>query len=51
MTKKQLLKLAGGARAVALILGISTQAVAKWGRKVPDKRIAQLQAAHPEWFK
>lgn len=50
MTKKQLLKLVGGARAVALMLGISTQAVAKWDRKIPTKRLDQIRAIHPEWF-
>ncbi len=50
MTKKQLLKLAGGIRGAALLLGISTQAIAKWGDKVPPLRIMQLHALRPEWF-
>ncbi len=40
---------AGSRAALGRILGVSRSAVTQW-RKLPNKRLAQLQASRPEWF-
>lgn len=50
MTKIKLFKLAGGKRQAAALLGITTQAIQKWGEDVPAMRIFQLKVLKPEWF-
>jgi hypothetical protein len=50
MKKTELFKLAGGKRQAVYLLGISTQAVAKWGDDVPELRVFQLKVLRPQWF-
>lgn len=50
ITTYRLVKLAKGRRNVAQLLGISTQAVYKWGKQVPAARVDQLRKLRPEWF-
>jgi DNA-binding transcriptional regulator YdaS (Cro superfamily) len=40
---------AGSKSALARLLGVTPPAVAQW-RKMPNRRLAQLQASRPEWF-
>ena len=40
---------AGSKAMLSRILGVTRAAVTQW-RKLPDKRLAQLQASRPEWF-
>jgi len=49
MTKQEVIKLAGSQRDLALMLGISTQAISRW-KDVPKARIWQLMILKPEWF-
>lgn len=35
----------GGKRYLAIALGVSVQAVQKWGEEVPEKRIDQIKGA------
>lgn len=44
------IKLAGSAKALAGILGITQAAVSQWGEMVPELRIYQLREKRPEWF-
>jgi DNA-binding transcriptional regulator YdaS (Cro superfamily) len=48
-TLAQAIQKAGSKSALARLLGVSPPAVAQW-RKMPYKRLAQLQASRPEWF-
>lgn len=50
MHTKTLIRMAGGVRALAAVLGVSTQAIYKWGRYAPPERIDQLRTLRPEWF-
>jgi DNA-binding transcriptional regulator YdaS (Cro superfamily) len=50
MEKKQAIKKAGSARALALLLGISRAAISQWGATIPQARVWQLMALRPEWF-
>lgn len=43
MTTKEAINRCGGARALALALGISTQAVYKWGETVPEHRREEVR--------
>jgi hypothetical protein len=49
MNKSQLLKKAGGASALAALLGVSRQAVYKWST-VPPLQLYRLRELRPEWF-
>lgn len=51
MTKSEAIKRAGSAYRLAQILGLSRQAISKWGDEVPTLREADLRAKRPEWFK
>ena len=50
MDTKTAIEKAGGAGALALILGISRQAVYQWPEQVPQARLWQLKVLKPEWF-
>ena len=50
LTGRRPVRLAGGRRHLAQLLGISTQAVYKWGRYVPAARVEQLRRLRPEWL-
>jgi transcriptional repressor of cell division inhibition gene dicB len=43
MTKNEVIRKFGGARALAEALGISTQAVGQWGQEVPPLRQYQIR--------
>jgi len=51
MDKEKAIKLAGSAKALAELLGITRAAVSQWGNDVPMARIWQLKALRPKWFK
>jgi DNA-binding transcriptional regulator YdaS (Cro superfamily) len=51
MEKEQAIKLAGSARKLAEMLGISRAAISQWGLMIPQARVWQLKSIHPEWFK
>lgn len=51
MDKKEAIERAGGASALASLLGIKPAAVSQWGEKVPMGRVWQLKVLRPEWFK
>lgn len=51
MNKSTAIKKAGSPRKLAVLLGISTQAVHKWGDKVPELRVIQIKSLRPGWFK
>lgn len=48
MTTKEAITLFGSARALALALGVSTQAVYKWGETVPAHRQEEIKALAPK---
>ena len=48
-TLSQAIQKAGSKSALARLLGVTPPAVAQW-RKMPNKRLEQLQASRPEWF-
>lgn len=48
-TLAQAIQKAGSKSALARLLGVTPAAVVQW-RKMPTKRLAQLQASRPEWF-
>ena len=43
-------KLAGGARALAQLLGVTTQAVYAWGDTLPPLQRYRLRELRPKWF-
>lgn len=51
MDKETAIKLAGSAKALAELLGITRAAVSQWGTSVPQARVWQLRALRPKWFK
>lgn len=51
MTKSELLAVAKSGAAVAMALGISPQAVSKWGERIPELRLYQLRRLRPRWFR
>lgn len=51
MNKATAIKKAHGITPLAVLLGISHQAVSKWPEKVPAKRVKQLRQLRPSWFK
>ena len=50
MKTEEAAKLAGCKNKLALLLGISRQAVNSWGEDVPDGRLWQLKCIRPDWF-
>lgn len=51
MDTQAAIKLAGGIRQLAELLGLSTQAIYAWGDSVPQLRMYQLRELRPAWFK
>jgi DNA-binding transcriptional regulator YdaS (Cro superfamily) len=51
MDKNHAIKLAGSAKALAELLGITRAAVSQWGDQVPQARVWQLMTLRPGWFK
>jgi len=49
MDKREAIKRAGSASALAKILGVSRSAVSQWVY-IPEARLWQLKAMRPEWF-
>lgn len=43
MTKQEAIRIFGGTRALAEALGISTQAVGRWGEEIPPFRQYQIR--------
>jgi DNA-binding transcriptional regulator YdaS (Cro superfamily) len=50
MEKEQAINLAGSARKLAEMLGISRAAISQWGLTIPQARVWQLKAMRPDWF-
>ena len=50
MKTQQAIDRAGGAKALADLLGISHSAVLQWGETIPKAREWQLRVLKPEWF-
>lgn len=51
MELNSLIKRAGSVRAIAEALGLTTQAVYKWGGTIPKLRVYELKELRPAWFK
>ena len=51
MDKKQAIRYAGSATALAALLGVTKQAVSGWGDKLPELRGYQLRQLRPGWFR
>jgi len=49
MDKQTAIRFAGGARNLAILLGISTQAVYKW-REIPEAQLVRLRKFKPGWW-
>lgn len=50
MKTQQAIKLAGSAKALADLLGITQSAISQWGEFVPPSRVWQLKVLRPVWF-
>lgn len=50
MKTQQAIQLAGSAKTLAEMLGITGGAISQWGEEVPDARVWQLRVLKPEWF-
>ena len=50
MTKDEAIRLAGGEVPLAELLGVTRQAVNKWG-DIPQLRLYQLKERKPSWFR
>jgi hypothetical protein len=50
MKTAQATHLAGNAKALAELLGITSSAVSQWGEDVPKPREWQLRVLRPQWF-
>lgn len=51
MKKATAIKKSGSAAELARILGISKQAVSKWGEQLPPLQVYRLKERMPHWFK
>ena len=51
MKKLHAIKKAKSAANLARLLGISKQAVSKWGENLPELQIYRLKELKPEWFR
>jgi hypothetical protein len=51
MQTKKAIELAGSARLLANMLGVTDSAVSQWGETIPELREWQLRVLRPEWFK
>jgi predicted transcriptional regulator len=50
MKTKQAIKLAGSAKALADLVGVTKSAVSQWGNEMPALREYILKDKRPEWF-
>lgn len=50
MKTQFVIKKAGDVKALAELLGITTEAIYQWGDEPPKPRQWQLQVLKPEWF-
>ncbi|MDH4449902.1 MAG: Cro/CI family transcriptional regulator [Rhodoferax sp.] len=50
MKKKHAIQLAGSAKALADLLGLTQGAVSQWSEDLPPLRMYQLRDVKPEWF-
>lgn len=50
MTKTEAIQKAGSAYKLAQVLGLTRQAISKWGDTVPVFREQHLREIRPEWF-
>jgi len=51
MNTEKAIKLAGSATALAVLLGVTRQAITHWKRDgLPQQRVWQLQVLRPDWF-
>lgn len=50
MLKSEAIKKAGSAANLARMLGVTRQAVNRYGKYLPEGRVWQLRVTHPEWF-
>lgn len=51
MKTQQAIELAGSARLLADLLGITPSAISQWGDDLPESRCWQLKVLKPDWFK
>lgn len=51
MKTSQAIKRAGSVILLARLLGITHQAIYKWGDEVPSSSEARLRFMRPEWFR
>jgi hypothetical protein len=50
MKTQQAIKLAGSAKALADLLGITQSAISQWPKDLPETRVWQLWVLRPNWF-
>lgn len=50
MKTQDAIHLAGSARSLAELLGITGGAISQWPENVPEARMWQLRVLKPEWF-
>lgn len=50
MTKQHAIQLAGSAKALASLLGITQGAISQWGDELPPLRVYELRELRPKWF-
>lgn len=50
MRKQHAIQLAGSAKALAELLGITQGAISQWGEELPPLRTYELREMKPEWF-
>lgn len=51
MKTQQAIELAGSARLLADLLGITPSAISQWDDELPESRCWQLKVLRPDWFK
>lgn len=50
MRKEHAIQLAGSAKALASLLGITQGAISQWGEEIPPLRVYELRELKPGWF-
>jgi len=50
MNTQHAIDLAGSAKALADLFGITASAVSQWNDELPDGRVWQLRVIRPAWF-
>lgn len=51
MKTEKAIRLAGSAKELADLFGITPSAVSQWGDEIPEGREWQLRVIKPEWFR